>query len=473
MDLGSLMGRMRERELLLDGRVRLAGSIVLLLWFFHFVRYVWVLRQPEQMLWMCHTSTLLLALGLLASSASAVRVGALWSVGGFPLWVLDVVLRGETTRVSVLSHILVPLLGVAALTQVRWRGRVVLGAIGFHALCWALARALGTPQGNVNLAHQVYDIFGTQIVRSYWLYLAVTSAAMWGALALIALVLARRFAPDAELLAVAPELAAAARVVERAAPEPEPEPAANAEPGFRLAPKISPEQRKAWLEQQRRGAGRTSSPPRAFTLMEMMVVVSILAVLAAIAVPDLTPAVHNAKLRAQIDEVASFIENARRSARGEGRCYRVVQTGASLQMQRRGNADCYTPVNGTLSGGGWSAVAATLTPPAGFTYTLQSVPNELVFRPSGRVRGDGDLDVTDDGARVVIQYARIPQRHVEVLITSQGRLCPLINAGAPVAISVPVVCGTGFGADGAGGGGGGGVAGVAGGGGLGGGGGCG
>ncbi|OGQ25254.1 MAG: hypothetical protein A2138_05165 [Deltaproteobacteria bacterium RBG_16_71_12] len=471
MDFGSLLGRVRDRELLLDGRVRLAGTIVLVLWFFHFVRYVWVLRQPEQMLWMCHMSTLLLALGLLASSASAVRVGALWSLGGFPLWILDVALRGETTRVSVLSHILVPLLGLAALTQVRWRGRVVLGAVAFHALCWVLSRWLGTPQANVNLAHSVYDIFGTEIVRSYWVYLGITSAAMWGALGVIAMVLARRFAPDAELLAVAPELADGAGVAAapEAAPAPEPEP--DVEPGFRPAPKIAPEQRKAWLEQQRRGAVRApSSPPRGFTLMEMMAVVSILAVLSAIAVPDLTPAVHNAKLRAQIDEVASFVENARRRARGEGRCYRVTQSGGSLQMQRRANADCYTPANGTLSGVDWEAVAATLTPPVGFTYTLQSVPNELVFRPSGRVRGDGDLDVTDDGGRVVIQYASLPLKYVEVLITSQGRLCPGINGGVPAVMAVPVVCGTGFGAGGGGGGGVGGVAGVAG---IGGGGGCG
>ena len=71
MDVGSLLGRVRDRELLLDARVRLGGAVVLLLWFFHFVRYVWVLRQLEQLLWMCHTSALLLALGLLASSASA------------------------------------------------------------------------------------------------------------------------------------------------------------------------------------------------------------------------------------------------------------------------------------------------------------------------------------------------------------------------------------------------------------------
>lgn len=449
--MGSLLRRVRERELLLDGRVRLAGTVVLLLWFFHFVRYVWVLRQPEQLLWMCHTSALLLAVGLLVSSASAIRVGALWSLGGFPLWIVDVATRGETTRVSVLSHVLIPILGVAALTQVRWRGRVLLGAVAFHVLCWALARWLGTAAANVNLAHTAYDVLGRGVVESYWLYLGVTSVAWWGVLALLALGLRRWFAPDAELLAVAPELAEHARVP---APEPAPAPAPVGEPGFRLAPKIAPEHRRAWLDEQRRAsAGRASQAPRGFTLMEMMVVVAILGILAAIAVPDLTPAVNNAKLRGQIDEVASFLENARRRARAEGRCYRVVQSGTELQMQRRANADCYTPKNGTLSGGGWEAVAFTLRPPPGFTYTLQSVPNELVFRPSGRVRGDGDLDVTDDGARVVLQFVSLPTKHAETLVTSQGHLCSVINAGAPVTMAVPVVCGTGYGAPSGGGGG--------------------
>lgn len=443
MDVASLLGRLPERELLLEGRVRAAGLIVLLLWFFHFVRYSWVLLQPEQLLWMCHTSTLLLAIGLLASSATAIRVGALWSLAGFPIWVLDIAVRGETTRVSVLSHILVPLLGLAALTQVRYRGSVLRWAFAFHLLCWALARLLGTPRANVNLAHAAYDVLGTNIVAWYWLYLAVITAVMWGALALIALGLGRWLSPDRELLAVVPELAAVASPAAATADEPAVD--AEAEPGFRLAPKVAPDQRKAWLERQRRGAGPVPPAPRGFTLMEMMAVVSILAVLAAIAVPDLTPAVHNAKLRAQLDEVASFVENARRRARGEGRCYRVAQAGANLRMQRRANADCVTPIGGTLSDGGWEPVVATLRPQPGFTFTLQSVPNELVFRPSGRVRGDGDLDVRDDGARVVIQYAPLPQKHVEVTITTQGRLCPTINPGAPGPMAVPVVCGSGFG----------------------------
>src|SRR3990172_9997317 len=68
---------------------------------------------------------------------------------------------------------------------------------------------------------------------------------------------------------------------------------------------------------------RSEAALRAFTLLEMMVVVAILGVFFALAVPVLTPEVHKAQLDGASDVVASFVARARSQAMESKRCTRV------------------------------------------------------------------------------------------------------------------------------------------------------
>lgn len=184
-----------------------------------------------------------------------------------------------------------------------------------------------------------------------------------------------------------------------------------------------------------------------YSLIETMVVVAILGVMAAIAVPDLTPLLQKVKQNAAAGEAIQFVDRARRMAVNEGRCYRVRLDGDALVIERRSHGDCVN-VGGSADTG-WDAAVATLRPSApgiGFAIaTLDTAPGSvLIFRPSGRLRGDGDLRVSDDGARLVVSSAALPNRKLVLLVTAAGRTCVQPVQGALPALAAPVVCGTGF-----------------------------
>lgn len=203
------------------------------------------------------------------------------------------------------------------------------------------------------------------------------------------------------------------------------------------------------------------SKARAFTMMEMMVVVAIIGIVAAIAVPNLMPVVDRMRLAAAGEHVAAFFDRARRLAYNEGRCYRVTPSGNGLALQRLAHADCWTTT--ALTNANWETAEATLKPEtAGITYTFEIAPasgthvvaNSIIFRPNGRVRGDRDLDITDDGGRVVLAYPKVAPMEAEVRVTSNGRTCGAIHRNGAPAMPSPVTCGTGYVSGGAGGGGG-------------------
>ena len=171
-------------------------------------------------------------------------------------------------------------------------------------------------------------------------------------------------------------------------------------------------------------------PLRGTTLLEMAIVLSILGIIASIAVPALLPLVTTSRLHAETETVASFVEQARRLAVNEGRCFRVVGVLGGLRIQRRTVGDCfhlaaeptawvttkeYFPPRGvavTLAG-------QSLTTPAG----LANDDHRIVFRPNGRLWGDGDLVVTDDGARVALTSASDTTQRRSVVVTAVGRIC--------------------------------------------------
>jgi type II secretion system protein H len=182
---------------------------------------------------------------------------------------------------------------------------------------------------------------------------------------------------------------------------------------------------------------------RGFSLIEVMIVVAILGIIAALGVPGLLTMMRKNRLSAQAETTASFLDATRRRALGEGRCVRVITTAKVLTMQPRTVADCVK-----LDDAKWKD-AATLRPDgAGISFattslTTASVPAarfDIVFRPNGRLVGNGDLDTTDDGARVTLSDPDLPLETRIILVTANGRICQQVSTNPPPALAAPVLC---------------------------------
>ncbi len=447
--------------MILDYRVRWLGLIPLTMWIFHVVYNCFVRMQPAYLLWMCHVSALLLAVGLIASYASLIRLVAAWTVLGLPIWMLDAIATGAT-RISVLSHLLVPLTAVVAMSQVRGPRsplRATAAAFAYYVVLQLIARFTTPPTLNVNLAFQVYEYFASELFTGYAAYWTIVSSI--GALLLFGIntAFARKFPIELEEVAEVPPRRERTNPSQTPSSPEAPVKKQATSPGM-LPPKAPGRVTTAIPKPKTSTSEPTQTPMspgagprvRGFTLLEMMIVVSILGVLAALAVPDLSPAVHNAKLRSSLDEVVNFLERARRNARAEGRCHRVeVQGNTTMVMSRRDTADCFTAAD---LGTGWTEVARASVPAQGMTYDMETTAavaapaseKFIIFRPNGRLRGDGDLDVKDDGGRIYVTYDKTANIGVDVIVTSFGRICGNRVGSRPAALSpaVPVTCAVGF-----------------------------
>lgn len=424
-----------EREMILDDRLRWAGVIPAALWTFHLVYNAGVRGEPGNMMWMCHVTTLLLAVGLIGSFASLIRLSSAWVLLGLPIWLVEALAAG-TTRISVLSHVLVPIVSVVAFSQVGEPRRLrvaVLQSLALYCFVQVAARLLTAPALNVNLAHRPYQFFASDLIGSFAVYWVVITAALVPVLALVHAGFARAFpaaAPDGE------QATMATTATTTPAPAPAPTQA-------RPAPEVPPQRRP--LPLSGRGLEVVSradvGAPRGFSLLEVMIVVVILGVLAAIALPDLTPAIHNARLRASMDEVASFLERARRDARASGRCTRVrAASPQQLVLEERTHGDCFT---GDLNDAAWTQIAVANTIGPGFRYNLEVLPASaagIVFRPNGRLRGDGDLDIQDDGGRVFIAVDALGAQGADIVVTTLGRVCGVRVFAPPGPLAAPVLC---------------------------------
>jgi type IV fimbrial biogenesis protein FimT len=175
------------------------------------------------------------------------------------------------------------------------------------------------------------------------------------------------------------------------------------------------------------------------TLLEMLVVVAIIGILAAVATPAVEPAVKRARLRGAAEEVAGFIDDARHRAVTQGRCFRVrVVGGDTLILERRSSVDCVD-----LAADGWEPAERTKTL-RGFAIVGEAVPavpadERFVFRPSSRLRGDGTLTTTASGSRLEIALPGSPERST-VTATRLGRVCAALHTTAPPPLAAPVEC---------------------------------
>lgn len=175
-------------------------------------------------------------------------------------------------------------------------------------------------------------------------------------------------------------------------------------------------------------------------MIEVMIVVAIVGILASLAVPSLLGVAKANKVRSAVQEAAAVLDEARARAAAENRCFRVRASDAStLVIERRSTADCID-----LGRDGWDAPVRTLKMPSEFELKITdtasvSGDDKIVFRPSGRLRGDGSLTKTEYGARLEVKL-RSAADIATVDVTRMGRLCTALRGASVGALANPVRC---------------------------------
>jgi prepilin-type N-terminal cleavage/methylation domain-containing protein len=192
---------------------------------------------------------------------------------------------------------------------------------------------------------------------------------------------------------------------------------------------------------------------RAFSLIEMMLVVAILAVLAALAVPAMSPQVDITKLEGSAEAIGSFLARAQAEAMASKRCVRVFidtsTTPAFMKAQKLNKYDCDVNPNTApeiISGKGtWIDLAQQKLDTSLLTIEFDPVPSETTasalgngepdqirFRPSGRLFSS-DLDTSDDDGVIKVTHTKadIPNPTKKVLVESQGLICVLDRGTNP------------------------------------------
>lgn len=156
----------------------------------------------SQILWMCHISNLMIAIGLLFNRPLWVGISAYWLVLGIPFWVVDVIGFGMEGLTSFATHAGGMAVALLALFRIHPPRRIWHYALAWHLFLQALCRLFTPPELNINVAHAVYrgwEKFFTDYF-SYWLLItALAGLALYLLdIAMISLVLRSQKAGDNE-----------------------------------------------------------------------------------------------------------------------------------------------------------------------------------------------------------------------------------------------------------------------------------
>lgn len=176
-------------------RFRLLGLIPLLL-FLARLRDLIGTGDPGHILWMCHLSNLVLALGLFFAWPLLVRISIPWLALGLPLWIWNMTLVGISGRLTSFgTHIGGLLIGLYALSKMRSHGKTWPYSLILYLLVQQICRVITPAELNVNIAHKMHyggDIF----FSAYWQYWVATTVMAGVFLWLVGLLLLKIFSPE-------------------------------------------------------------------------------------------------------------------------------------------------------------------------------------------------------------------------------------------------------------------------------------
>jgi hypothetical protein len=180
-------------------RFRLLGFLPLCFFLARAIQYMVVMKTPEQMLWSCHISNLMLAAGLFMGNPFLIRVAVFWLILGVPPWIADMVWSRIITVVSIFSHLGGFIVAIMAIRQVGGKRWSWIPSLVYFVILQQVTRFVTHPgpYTNVNVAHFAYGPMKDWFA-SYWTYWAANTSAVALLLIIIEFVLLRMFPTKAK-----------------------------------------------------------------------------------------------------------------------------------------------------------------------------------------------------------------------------------------------------------------------------------
>ena len=156
-------------------KLRLLGIFPVIFFLAQVVHY-WPINELGNLFWMCNVGNLLLAMGLFLEKPIVIRLAAIWTIPGFFVWIIYVVLAWGVFLSSTLAHVGGLAVALIALSQVGMDRTSWRWAFGWYLVVQLLSRFFTSPALNVNLAHTVQPGWD-RTFPSYWSFWLVLTAA--------------------------------------------------------------------------------------------------------------------------------------------------------------------------------------------------------------------------------------------------------------------------------------------------------
>jgi|SRR5262245_29307574 len=175
-------------------RFRLLGFLPLCFFLARAIEYMVVAKTPEQMLWSCHISNLMLVAGLFLGNPFLIRVAVFWLILGVPPWIADMLWSKLVTPVSIFSHLGGFIVAMVAIRRVGAKRGSWIPSLIYFVILQQITRLVTEPgpYTNINVAHFAYGPM-KEWFTSYWTYWAVNTSAVALTLIIIEFILVRLF----------------------------------------------------------------------------------------------------------------------------------------------------------------------------------------------------------------------------------------------------------------------------------------